>query len=298
MVYPSPETDPAHGATKSGIRSLTIEEDTSGHQIELFILESLVLGQVAGGAGKPHGESFIVNPGDVSKSQLGHRSKILVVEDHEPTQMLERVILEEAGYTVLVVASGEGLLEVLKREGPDLVLMDIGLNGMDGFTVCQRIRQGSQVPIMMVTGRDNIDDQVRALGSGADDYLTKSFLTQELATRVAVLLQVARSKGRLDDPMSLDTELDELFEGRITLAAHIYGSIRTAVEFVGKIREFQQIHGLRVHTIQRSMDISFRVHYPVPIRRLLLQWDYVTDLVLSDELIQTFDNHKFTLSLN
>jgi hypothetical protein len=88
-----------------------------------------------------------------------------------------------------VVSSGEEAIEAMTTSKPALVLLDIGLPGMDGFTTCQRIREISRVPIIMVTGRDCLDDKVKGMNVGADDYVTKPFLTHELATRVKVLLR-------------------------------------------------------------------------------------------------------------
>ena len=88
-----------------------------------------------------------------------------------------------------MVASGEEALEAITTKRPVLVLLDIGLPGIDGFTTCQRIREISRVPIIMVTGRDCLDDKVKGMNVGADDYVTKPFLTHELATRVKVVLR-------------------------------------------------------------------------------------------------------------
>ena len=138
-------------------------------------------------------EVFLLAPGDHSDGPgdyhpLGQGS-ILVVEDDAPTLRLERVLLEEEGYSVEVVASGEEAIQAVIDKKPALVLLDIGLPGIDGFTTCQRIREISRVPIIMVTGRDCLDDKVKGMNVGADDYVTKPFLTHELATRVKVLLR-------------------------------------------------------------------------------------------------------------
>lgn len=123
------------------------------------------------------------------KDHPAGRGSILVVEDDAPTLRLERVLLEEEGYSVEVVSSGEEAIEAMTTSKPALVLLDIGLPGMDGFTTCQRIREISRIPIIMVTGRDCLDDKVKGMNVGADDYVTKPFLTHELATRVKVLLR-------------------------------------------------------------------------------------------------------------
>ena len=297
MAQLRPETDPAYEPAQTPVQSFTIEEETTDHQLERFILEALEQRQDPGEADKPQSETFVVSPPDDTTVQLSDSCTVLVVEDHVPTQSLERFILEEAGYTVNIVPSGEEALDFLRHNSCDIVLMDVGLPRMDGFATCRRLRQTSQIPIMMVTGRDCIEDQVRALAAGADDYLSKSFMSKELATRVEVLLQLASRKGKHDNKMTVVEELDELYEGDIHLIANIYGSIRTAVDFVGQLRENQQFHALRVVTHQRQMDISLRIPYPLPIKRLLLQRGLVSQITLADDLPSTFNSHTFRLSI-
>jgi CheY-like chemotaxis protein len=138
-------------------------------------------------------EVFLLQPGrqrpERPKQPGKQNSFILVVEDDPPTLRLERVILEEEGYRVEVAGSGEAALDFLNDKSPSLVLLDIGLPGMDGFATCAKIREISQVPIIMVTARDRLDDKIKGMDGGADDYVTKPFLTHELATRVKALLR-------------------------------------------------------------------------------------------------------------
>ncbi|MDA0264514.1 MAG: response regulator [Chloroflexi bacterium] len=122
---------------------------------------------------------------------------ILVVEDDKNTATIERFVLEQEGYTVINSGSGEEALEVLEGASPVLVLLDIYLPGMDGFTVCQKIRESSQVPIIMVTGAGRDRDKVRGLEMGAQDYITKPFSVYELSGRVkAVLRRVNNGPAR------------------------------------------------------------------------------------------------------
>ncbi len=121
---------------------------------------------------------------------------ILVVEDDERTSRLERFVLEEEGFLVACAGSGEEALKMLPDTSPSLVLLDIMLPNMDGFITCQKIRETSQVPIIMVTGEGRDEDKVRGLEMGADDYITKPFSTNELAARVkAVLRRINRSQS-------------------------------------------------------------------------------------------------------
>ena len=88
---------------------------------------------------------------------------VLVVEDNQRTRNLEKFVLQEEGFDVVEAGSGEEALDTLAAQDPALVLLDVGLPGMDGFATCQRIRESSQVPITMVTAEDRDEDKVRGL---------------------------------------------------------------------------------------------------------------------------------------
>ena len=132
---------------------------------------------------------------------------ILLVEDEHSVGMLIRSYLQSNGYRVVWVESGEDALTELQRHPIRLVVLDIGLPGMDGFDVCRRIRSTSTVPIVMVTARDEEPDRVVGLEIGADDYVTKPFSPRELAARIKAVLR--RSEDRL--------ERDVLTLGDVTL---------------------------------------------------------------------------------
>jgi DNA-binding response OmpR family regulator len=114
---------------------------------------------------------------------------ILLVEDEPSVGELVRGYLGRDGYRVLWVRSGEEALVELERHPVRLVLLDIGLPGMDGFEVCRAMRSRSQVPILMLTARDEEPDRVVGLEVGADDYLTKPFSPRELAARIKAILR-------------------------------------------------------------------------------------------------------------
>ena len=118
------------------------------------------------------------------------------------------------------VGSGEEALEILAEISPSLMMLDVGLPGMDGFTTCQRIREFSPVPILMVTGRDFNEDKVRGLEMGADDYITKPFSPNELAARVKAALRRCSMTGEVVTPT---IQVGELFldfaRNRVALAS-------------------------------------------------------------------------------
>ena len=113
---------------------------------------------------------------------------ILAVEDDKRTSGLE-LALEEEGYSVACAGSGEEALKMLSAIAPSLVLLDIALPQMDGFCTFQKIRETSQVPIIMVAAEDRDEDMVRGLEMGADDYITRPFSTNVLAARVKAVLR-------------------------------------------------------------------------------------------------------------
>lgn len=113
---------------------------------------------------------------------------ILVVEDEPTLQAAIGYNLRREGYTVLAAADGPTALSLM-AEGPDLVILDLMLPGVDGFEVCRRIRQKSSVPIIILTARTDEVDRVVGLELGADDYLTKPFSMRELLARVKALLR-------------------------------------------------------------------------------------------------------------
>jgi DNA-binding response OmpR family regulator len=114
---------------------------------------------------------------------------VLVVDDDVRMLRMMQRILELEGYRVLTAISGEAALEVFDEGTPDLVLLDIVMPIMDGYTVCQRIREFSQIPIIMVTAKGNEEEVIEGLNAGADDYVTKPFSAKELAARVGAVLR-------------------------------------------------------------------------------------------------------------
>ena len=120
-------------------------------------------------------------------------TRILTVEDDERIRTALRLALEDEGWEVDEVASGEEALVAFGRVPADVVLVDIMLPGIDGFDICRAIRKSSDVPIVMITARSDTHDVVAGLEAGADDYLTKPFAPKELSARIRALLRRARA---------------------------------------------------------------------------------------------------------
>src|SRR2546421_2456458 len=119
-------------------------------------------------------------------------SKILIVDDEKHILELARLYLTREGYEVEGVGDGAQAVARFGQVKPDLVILDIMLPGVDGLTICKEIRKQSQVPIIMLTARDEVTDKVVGLELGADDYLTKPFHPQELVARAKALVRRAR----------------------------------------------------------------------------------------------------------
>ena len=119
--------------------------------------------------------------------------RILTVEDDERIRTAVKLALEDEGWTVAEAENGEDALAMFNHAPADVVLIDIMLPDIDGFEVCRAIRRRSDVPIVMVTARDDTHDVVAGLEAGADDYLTKPFAPKELSARIRALLRRVRS---------------------------------------------------------------------------------------------------------
>ena len=120
------------------------------------------------------------------------RARVLVIEDEPDLRRLLRIVLERGGYEMLEAADGRAGLRVMHDERPDLIILDIGLPLLDGWQVLERVRDVSDVPVLLLTARALEAEKVRALHAGADDYVTKPFGREELVARVHTLLRRAR----------------------------------------------------------------------------------------------------------
>jgi DNA-binding response OmpR family regulator len=122
-------------------------------------------------------------------------ARILVIEDEEDIRNLVAELLERAGYRVEQAADGRAGLRALHASPPDLVVLDVSMPELDGWQTLERIRDLSEVPVLMLTARGTELERVRGLKAGADDYMTKPFGRQELVARVEALLRRAPARG-------------------------------------------------------------------------------------------------------
>ena len=126
----------------------------------------------------------------------GKKTTILAADDDPQLLRLMTRNLQLEGYDVLAASDGKQALELIESNSLDLVLLDVMMPKMDGFTVCYRVREFSAVPIIIVTARGQDQDKVRGLDLGADDYLTKPFSVDELLARVRAVLRRAQFTAR------------------------------------------------------------------------------------------------------
>lgn len=125
--------------------------------------------------------------------------RLLLVDDEENLRSMLAAALRHSGFEVVAVAGGREALEAVPAERPDLMVLDVMLPDLDGFEVCRRLRaDGSRVPVLFLTARDAVEDRVRGLTLGGDDYLVKPFSLEELVARANALLRRA-GLTRADD---------------------------------------------------------------------------------------------------
>ena len=205
---------------------------------------------------------------------------ILVVDDEPKIVQLARDYLEHAGFLVVTAADGRSALDSVAAERPDLVVLDLGLPGLDGLEVTRRLRQAGDLPIVMLTARDDELDKVLGLEIGADDYLTKPFSPRELVARVRAVLRRAERSARPEAGGGPGTAGggDVLQAGEVTIDVdrmHVQAAGRsvelTPTEFQllvtlarrpGQIRTRSQlldaVHGVAFESYERAIDTHIK----------------------------------------
>ena len=133
--------------------------------------------------------------------------RILIVEDELPIAELEKDYLELSGFEVVICSDGTEGMKMATTEKFDMVILDLMLPGTDGFEICKKIRETSEIPIMMVSAKKEDIDKIRGLGLGANDYMTKPFSPSELVARVKAHLE--RYKKLVGSAMKEENEVIE-----------------------------------------------------------------------------------------
>ncbi len=195
---------------------------------------------------------------------------ILVVDDEPRIVQLVRDYLEHGGFTVLVASDGASALRTARTGRPDLVVLDLGLPGLDGLDVARALRRDGEVPIIMLTARTEESDKLVGLELGADDYLTKPFSPKELVARVRAVLR--RAEGlhsptdviRVGSDVELDTpRMDARFGGRhVDLTKTEFQLLATMARQPGRVFTRAQlldaVRGVAFESYERAIDAHIK----------------------------------------
>jgi DNA-binding response OmpR family regulator len=209
---------------------------------------------------------------------------VLVVEDEDDIGRALRALLERNGFRVAVVHDGKAGLRLFHERRPDLVLLDVGLPAMDGWTLLERIRELSDVPVLMLTARHTETEKVRGLRSGADDYLTKPFGNQELLARLDALLRRPRPSAPKppgavfaegDVRIDLGSHLVEVGGRAVGLTPVEFRLLETLLRHRGQVLSPEQL--LRLAWRDPSAIGQDRVKFAVLRLRRKLGWADSTD---------------------
>lgn len=206
---------------------------------------------------------------------------VLVVDDEIQIRRLLRITLEAAGFTVLEAESGRVGLEEAVRRTPDAIILDLGLPDIGGLEVLRQIREWSKVPVLVLTVQAAEDDKVRALDSGADDYLTKPFGAGELTARLRAILRRAPEENEPaviafgDIEVDLSARAVRRGGAEVRLTGKEYAMVRLLLLHRGKVvthgqmlRELwgpkseENTHYLRVHMTHIRQKLEAEPHKP------------------------------------
>ena len=175
-------------------------------------------------------------------------SKILVVDDEARIVEIVRAYLERDGYEVIIAENGKSAIETARTQHPDLIVLDLMLPEISGWDVCRALRKESDVPIIMLTARDDTTDKVVGLELGADDYITKPFEPKELVSRVrAVLRRYAGRPASSDvikvDDLAIDTVRRTVRRGGnpVELTSTEFDLLRVLAESPGRVYTRMQL---------------------------------------------------------
>ncbi len=191
--------------------------------------------------------------------------KVLVVEDELKIARLVRDYLHQAGFAVVEAADGQAALALARQENPDMIVLDLGLPGLDGLDVTRRLRASSAVPIIMLTARSEETDRIVGLELGADDYITKPFSPKELVARIRAVLRRAEATlggGEVIRAGDVTLDLPKMrvhAGGRdVDLTATEFELLATLARNPGRIYTRAQLldslHGVSFESYERSVD--------------------------------------------
>ena len=194
---------------------------------------------------------------------------VLVVDDEPQIVQLVRDYLEHGGFKVLTAADGSGALRLASTQRPDLIILDLGLPGVDGLDVTRSLRRNGEVPIIMLTARTDESDKLVGLELGADDYVTKPFSPKELVARVRSVLRRSEAAQAPAEVLRVgEVELDVpsmrlTIEGRaVELTQTEFQLLATMVRQPGRVFSRAQllnaVHGVAFESYERAIDAHIK----------------------------------------
>ncbi len=204
----------------------------------------------------PHAEDSIVKT-------------VLIVDDEPKIVQIARDYLENAGFSVVAAYDGESALAAVRNQAPDLIVLDLGLPDMDGLDVCRKVRRNSNVPIVMLTARDEEVDKLVGLELGADDYVTKPFSPKELVARIrAVFRRVEAVEETPEVVRALDITL-ETGSMRLRVGDRNVDLTPTEFQLLAKLASqpgriftraqlLESIHGVAIESYERAIDAHIK----------------------------------------
>jgi DNA-binding response OmpR family regulator len=195
--------------------------------------------------------------------------RILVVDDEQKIVDIVKAYLEREGFRVLVASDGKSAIDIFRREKPDLMVLDLMLPGISGHDVCRTLRKESEVPIVMLTARDEVTDKIVGLELGADDYITKPFDPRELVARVKAVLrrqEVKATPSRVITSGELSMDLDKRVVHRsgktLDLTATEFDLLHAMAEVPGRVfsrlQLLDKVQGQAFEGYERTIDSHIR----------------------------------------
>ena len=203
-----------------------------------------------------------------------NKPTILVVDDEPSIVDVLLYNLEKLHYRVIVARDGVNALKMAQEESPDLIILDLMLPGMDGLEVCRTLRKDNDIPIIMLTARDEEVDRVVGLELGADDYVVKPFSVRELLARVKTVLR------RTHTPPSSSS-------GHLSLASFTLDPARHEAQWAGSLLSLSALEFELLHTFMRH---SGQVLSREQLLNLVWGYDYVGDLRVVDTAVKRLRN--------
>ena len=180
---------------------------------------------------------------------------ILIIEDEQKINDILAFSLGKDGYKTLSAFDGVKGLEMALKENPDLILLDVMLPGMDGFEVCRKVREKSQVPIIMLTAREDEVDKVLGLELGADDYITKPYSMRELTARVKANLRRSTAQPVVEEEPENQNTINS---GELSINVERYEVAMQPDKIFSREKLLENVWGYEYYGDVRTVDVTVR----------------------------------------